>query len=189
MLAAVRTFILDGVSARPIRIEVDVHRGMPSFTIVGLPDAAVRDARERVRAAMVNCGFEFPLERIVVKLTPPGLRKEGPTMDLAIATALLSASRQLVWEGLADVAFAGELGLDGSTRPVRGALAIAEAAHDSGAKTIVVPAENGPEAALIEGIDVIPLESLRQLLALSAGDWELPRQEPLPLPLDPDGCP
>ena len=92
MLATASTFTLDGIAARPVRVEVDVHRGLPGFAIVGLPDAAVREARERVRAALVNCGFEFPLQRIVVNLAPASLRKAGPGMDLAIAAALLSAS-------------------------------------------------------------------------------------------------
>src|SRR3954454_12759025 len=100
VLATARTFTLDGISARPVRVEVDVHRGLPNFTIVGLPDAAVREARERVRAALVNCGFEFPLRRIVVNLAPASLRKAGPGMDLAIAAALLSASGQLESGGL-----------------------------------------------------------------------------------------
>ena len=185
VLATARTFTLDGISARPVRVEVDVHRGLPNFTIVGLPDAAVREARERVRAALVNCGFEFPLRRIVVNLAPASLRKAGPGMDLAIAAGLLSASGQLEWEGLADVALAGELALDGSTRPVQGALAIAEAARESGAAAIVLPAENAAEAALAEGVDVIGVEALGQLPALVAGEWEPPRPEPLLLRLDP----
>lgn len=172
MLATARTFTLDGISARPVRVEVDVHRGLPGFAIVGLPDTAVREARERVRAALVNCGFEFPLQRIVVNLAPASLRKAGPGMDLAIAAALLSASGQLEWEALARVALAGELALDGSTRPVNGALAIAEAAREGGAEAIVVPAENGPEAALAAGIDVIALDGLGRLPALAAGEWE-----------------
>jgi magnesium chelatase family protein len=185
VLATARTFTLDGIAARPVRVEVDVHRGLPNFTIVGLPDAAVREARERVRAALVNCGFEFPLRRIVVNLAPASLRKAGPGMDLAIAAGLLSASGQLEWEGLARVALAGELALDGSTRPVQGALAMAEAARESGAEAIVLPAENGAEAALAEGIDVIAVEALGQLPALVAGEWNPPRPEPLPLRLDP----
>ena len=183
VLATARTFTLDGISARPVRVEVDVHKGLPNFTIVGLPDAAVREARERVRAALVNCGFEFPLRRIVVNLAPASLRKAGPGMDLAIATALLSASDQLEWEGLARVALAGELALDGSTRPVQGALAMAEAAREGGAEAIVLPAENGAEAALAEGIRVIPVEALGQLPALVAGEWGPPVPEPLPLRL------
>jgi magnesium chelatase family protein len=183
VLATARTFTLDGISARPVRVEVDVHRGLPGFAIVGLPDAAVREARERVRAALDNCGFEFPLRRIVVNLAPASLRKAGPGMDLAIASALLSASGQLEWERLARVALVGELALDGSTRAVNGVLAIAEAAREGGAEAIVVPAENGPEAALAEGIDVIPLDGLGRLPALVAGEWEPPRPQALPLQL------
>jgi len=185
VLAAARTFTLDGISARPVRVEVDVHRGLPNFTIVGLPDAAVREARERVRAALVNCGFEFPLRRIVVNLAPASLRKAGPGMDLAIAAGLLSASGQLDWESLARVALAGELALDGATRPVQGALAMAEAARESGAEAIVLPAENAAEAALAEGIAVVGVEGLGQLSALVAGEWDPPRPEPLSLRLDP----
>jgi magnesium chelatase family protein len=190
VLATARTFTLDGISARPVRVEVDVHRGLPGFAIVGLPDAAVREARERVRAALANCGFEFPLRRIVVNLAPASLRKAGPGLDLAIATALLSASGQLEWEGLSRVALTGELALDGSTRSVNGALAMAEAAREGGAEAIVVPAENGPEAALATGIDVVPLDGLAQLPALVAGEWEPPRPAALPLgPGSPAGGP
>jgi magnesium chelatase family protein len=183
VLATARTFTLDGISARPVRVEVDVHRGLPNFTIVGLPDAAVREARERVRAALVNCGFEFPLRRIVVNLAPASLRKAGPGMDLAIAAALLSASDQLQWERLARVALVGELALDGSTRPVPGALAMAEAARESGAEAIVLPAENGPEAALVEGIEAIAVEELGGLIGLGDGSWQPEPPEPLPLQL------
>lgn len=183
MLASARTFTLDGISARPVRVEVDVHRGLPNFTIVGLPDAAVREARERVRAALVNCGFEFPLRRIVVNLAPASLRKAGPGMDLAIAAALLSASGQLEWEGLASVALVGELALDGATRPVQGALAMAEAAREGGAEAIGLPSENAPEAALAEGIRVIGIETLGRLSALVAGEWDPPRPQPLQLGL------
>jgi magnesium chelatase family protein len=185
VLATARTFTLDGISARPVRVEVDVHRGLPGFAIVGLPDAAVREARERVRAALVNCGFEFPLQRIVVNLAPASLRKAGPGMDLAIAVALLSASGQLDWDRLDEVALAGELALDGATRPVHGALAIAEAARESGAKAIVLPDENGPEAALAMGIEVIPLDGLGRLLGLAAGKWAPGRPQPLPLQAEP----
>ncbi|MGE5407318.1 MAG: YifB family Mg chelatase-like AAA ATPase [Syntrophothermus sp.] len=181
VLATARTFTLDGIAARPVRVEVDVHKGLPGFAIVGLPDAAVREARERVRAALVNCGFEFPLRRIVVNLAPASLRKAGPGMDLAIAAALLSASGQLDWEGMAGAALAGELALDGSTRPVHGALAIAEAAREGGVERIVVPAENGAEAALARGVDVIPLERLERLPQLAAGEWRPQRPAPLRL--------
>jgi magnesium chelatase family protein len=181
VLATARTFTLDGISARPVRVEVDVHRGLPAFAIVGLPDAAVREARERVRAALVNCGFEFPLQRVVVNLAPASLRKAGPGMDLAIAVALLAASGQLEWEKLPRVALAGELALDGSTRPIHGALAIAEAAREGGAEAIVVPAENGAEAALAQSIDVLPLPGVGRLAALAAGEWKPERPRPMAL--------
>ncbi len=184
MLATAHTFTLDGIAARPVRVEVDVHRGLPGFAIVGLPDAAVREARERVRAALVNCGFEFPLSRIVVNLAPASLRKAGPGMDLAIAAALLSASGQLEWERMETVSFTGELALDGQVRAVHGALAIAEAAREDGAAAIVVPAENGPEAALAGGVEVMPLASLGELPRLAAGE-RAPEPEPLRLPVGP----
>ncbi len=183
MLATAQTFTLDGISARPVRVEVDVHRGLPAFSVVGLPDAAVREARERVRAALVNCGFEFPLQRIVANLAPASLRKAGPGMDLAIAVALLTASGQLSLDALSRMALVGELALDGSVCSISGVLAIAEAARERGAETIVVPAQNGPEAALAGGIEVIGIESLGQLPALAAGEWIPPRPQPLDLVL------
>ena len=185
MLATARTYTLDGIIARPVRVEVDVHRGLPAFAIVGLPDTAVREARERVRAALVNCGFDFPLQRIVVNLAPASLRKAGPGMDLAIAAALLSASGQLPGTGLADVALAGELALDGATRPIHGALAIAEAAREGGVEAVVVPTENGAEAALAEGIEVLPLDGVSELPALAAGEWRPEPPQPLALRSEP----
>lgn len=184
MLATARTFTLDGIAARPVRVEIDVRRGLPAFSVVGLPDTAVREARERVRAALANCGFEFPLRRIVANLAPASLRKAGPGLDLAIAVALLTASEQLEWEALPRVAMAGELALDGSTRPVPGALAIAEAARELGAEILVVPVENGAEAALAPGIEVVGLESLAQLPELAAGKWSPAPLQSLPLVLD-----
>src|SRR5215217_2460507 len=143
MLAAAQTFTLDGISARPARVEVDVHRGLPAFSVVGLPDAAVRAARERVRTALANCGFEFPLRRIVANLAPASLRKSGPGMDLAIAAALLVASGQLQWSGDEPPALVGELALDGAVRPINGVLPMAEAAREHGLAAIAVPAANG----------------------------------------------
>jgi magnesium chelatase family protein len=185
MLSTAATFIFAGLSARQVRVEVDVHRGLPSFSVVGAPDPVAREARERVRAALVNCGFEFPLRRIVVNLAPASLRKTGPGMDLAIAAALLTASGQLEWKELPTMALAGELALDGSTRPVPGALAMAESAREAGADAIVLPAENAAEAALAEGIQVIPLETLAQLPPLAAGEFNPPRPRPMQVRLDP----
>ncbi|HEX8927894.1 MAG TPA: YifB family Mg chelatase-like AAA ATPase, partial [Actinomycetota bacterium] len=171
----------------PVRVEVDVHRGLPNFTIVGLPDAAVREARERVRAALANCGFDFPMQRIVANLAPASLRKAGPGLDLPIAVALLVASGQLSWERLPRLAMIGELALDGAVRPVDGALAIAEAANEAGAEAIVVPAANGSEAALATGIEVIPLDSLAEASDLAMGTRTVPPPQPLPLQLSPPG--
>jgi magnesium chelatase family protein len=185
VLATARTFTLDGIAARPVQVEVDVHRGLPAFAVVGLPDAAVREARERVRAALSNCGYEFPLRRIVANLAPASLRKAGPGLDLAIAVALLNASGQLCEESLQRVAMVGELALDGSIRPVPGVLAIAEAVREQGEDAIVVPGENGPEAALVEGVEVVPLESLAQLSQLAEGTWAPAPPAPLSLQLAP----
>jgi magnesium chelatase family protein len=182
MLATARTFTLDGIAARPVRVEVDVHRGLPAFSVVGLPDAAVREARERVRAALANCGFDFPLRRIVANLAPASLRKAGPGLDLPIAVALLVASGQLEWERLPRLAMAGELALDGSVRPIPGMLAIAEEARAQGAEAIAVPAENGAEAALVDGIEVLALDNLAQVPGLATGKWAPDRPEPLSLP-------
>ena len=185
MLAETTSFTLDGISARMIRVEVDVHRGLPNFQIVGLPDAAVREARERVRAAVVNCGFEFPLQRITASLAPAELRKAGPAMDLALATALLGAAGELKIEALAGWSLIGELALDGSVRPVRGALAMAEEARENGRKGVLVPAANGPEAALAEGIAVRGIENFHELACLNEG--RIPGREAIPAAVDDSG--
>ncbi len=189
MLATAQTFTLDGISARPVRVEVDVHKGLPAFSVVGLPDAAVREARERVRAAIVNCDFEFPLRRIVVNLAPASLRKAGPGLDLAIAVALLVASGQLDLGPLAPVALVGELALDGSVRAVPGVLAIAEAARERGVERLVVPAENGAEAALVGDVEPLCLQSLAQVARLAGGGWSPPRPRPMSLDASPGASP
>ncbi|HMJ73138.1 MAG TPA: YifB family Mg chelatase-like AAA ATPase [Solirubrobacterales bacterium] len=183
MLATAQTFTLDGIAARPVRVEVDVHRGLPAFSVVGLADTAVREARERVRAAIANCDFDFPLRRIVANLAPASLRKAGPGLDLPIAVALLVASGQLDWERLPRLAMAGELALDGTVRSIPGVLAIAEAAREQGAEALIIPAENGPEAALVGGIEVLPLDHLMQIPGLAGGEWKPAPPPPLPLPL------
>lgn len=188
MLAETTSFTLDGIAARMIRVEVDVHRGLPNFQIVGLPDTAVREARERVRSAVVNCGFEFPLQRIIASLAPADLRKAGPAMDLALATALLAAAGEIATEPLAGWSLVGELALDGSVRPVKGALAMAEEARENGRRGVLVPGENGPEAALAEGITVLTIDNLGELASLREGEMpgrlaspaEIDRQEGLP---------
>lgn len=181
MLAETTTFTLDGITARPVRVEVDVHRGLPAFQVVGLPDAAVREARERVRAALVNCGFEFPLRRITANLAPADLRKAGPGLDLAIAAALLGASGELSLAPVAGWSLVGELALDGTVRPVRGALAMAEAVREGGGNGIILAPANGPEAALAEGVKVRTISNVAELRGLESG--RVPGREPTPLTL------
>ncbi len=179
MLASVRTFAILGIAAREVQVELDVaNGGLPSFSLVGLPDAAVRESRERVRSALNNSGFKFPMHRITANLAPADLRKAGPSFDLAIAAALLGASGQLGPEQLSGVAIAGELALDGTIRPVPGVLAMAEAARCAGAEAIVVPAPNASEAGLAGGLRVVPLDRLEQLALL--GTEAEPRAGPSP---------
>lgn len=185
MIAATNTFTLDGLAARPVTVEADIHRGLPNFQIIGLPDAAVRETRERVRAALVNSGFEFPLRRITVNLSPNDLRKCGPALDLAVAAAVLAADEQINKEQLKSVALVGELALDGTVRPVRGTLAFAEAARDLGRASIIVPATNGHEAALIDEIQVKAISHVGELRNLT----ELRSPDAAKIVNDPDNQP
>ncbi len=176
MLASVRTFTIQGVEARDVNVEVDVRaNGLPSFALVGLPDTAVRESRERVRAAIANAGFQFPQSRITASLAPADLRKAGPGFDLALAAALLVASGQLPARILDGAAFAGELSLDGSVRSVAGVLAMAEQARRHGASRLVVAAAGTREALLGVGADdlapvLVPIERLEQLAAIGTDD-------------------
>ncbi|HEX8051527.1 MAG TPA: YifB family Mg chelatase-like AAA ATPase [Thermoleophilaceae bacterium] len=171
MLASVATFSIEGIESREVTVEVDLRRGLPVFTIVGLPDRAVREARERVRAALLNSGLEFPLQRLTANLAPANLRKAGPSFDLALAVAVLAASEQLPMDEVARLAVSGELSLSGALRPAFGAVAVAAGARRAGYERLVVPVENAPEAALVDGIEVLGVESLERLVALVRGDW------------------
>jgi magnesium chelatase family protein len=184
MFAIARTFALLGVDAEPVHVEVDIGAGLPSFTIVGLPDAAVRESRERVRSALVNSGFRYPQHRVTVNLAPADLRKAGPGFDLAIAAALLVASGQLPGTVLERYTFAGELALDGAIRPVPGALAMAEGTRGWGMRGVAVAPGDAPQAALVEGVEVVPVDHLTRLSELGEG-----RIEPVPLtpPPEPEG--
>jgi magnesium chelatase family protein len=164
MLASVATFGLDGVDAREVTVEVDVRRGLPAFSIVGLPDAAVRESRERVRAALLNSALEFPQSRLTANLAPAWVRKAGPSFDLALAICVLAASGQVPPERLESTAVCGELSLSGAVRPVRGALAVALAAQRAGFGRLIVPRENAPEAALADGLEVLGLSSIERIL-------------------------
>ena len=184
MLAAVATFALEGVRPQEVTVEVDVRRGLPAFTLVGLPDRAIRESRERVRAALLNSGLDFPQKRLTVNLAPAHVRKAGPSFDLAIAVGLLAASGQVPAEELDQYALAGELSLSGELRPVRGALNAALGARRAGYRRLLVPEPNAPEAALVEGIEVSAIPSLSRLGDLLHDRWT---PEPArPAPPDPD---
>ena len=171
MLAAVATFALEGVRPQEVTVEVDVRRGLPTFTLVGLPDRAIRESRERVRAALLNSGLDFPQKRLTVNLAPAHVRKAGPSFDLAIAVGLLAASGQVPSDCLEEYALAGELSLSGELRPVRGALNAALGARRGGYRRVLVPEANAPEAALVEGIEVSAIPSLAHLADLLHGRW------------------
>jgi magnesium chelatase family protein len=160
MLARSHTFTIDGLRTRHVTVEVDVRRGLPGFTIVGLADTAVREARERITAAILNSGYEFPARRITANLAPGDVRKAGPGLDLAIACAVLAASGQLPRDELDRVALFGELALDGAVRPARGTLAVAHAAQRAGMRGLALAGACAHEARLIDGLQVTVVERL-----------------------------
>ena len=160
MLASLRTAAVFGVEACPVHVEVDVSFGFPSFTMVGLLDASVRESRDRVRSAIRNSGFEFPPHRITVNLAPADVRKVGASFDLPIALGILAASGVVERREIADLVLLGELSLDGSIHPARGVLPIAAAALRDGLAGILLPMSNASEAAIVEGLDVLPVKSL-----------------------------
>ncbi len=164
MLATVLSVTIVGLEALPVSVEVDVAAGLPSFSIVGLPDAAVREARERVRAAIRNSGFEIPPRRIVVNLAPGDRRKEGPALDLPIALAILVATAQLPQTSAQAYLAVGELALDGALRPVPGVLAAAGAARQLGMRGLLVAEANAAEGAAAEGVPIYGLSTLRAVV-------------------------
>src|SRR3954468_19225119 len=169
MLARVTTFTIDGLDPRRVTAEIDVRAGLPSFAIVGLAARAVREARERVRAAILNSGFEFPLKRVTVNLAPASMRKAGPGFDLAIACAILAVGGHIPPDALERYAVFGELGLGGEMRPCRGALAVAEGAARAGLAGLVVPRQRALEAALVDGLDVLGASTLAQVAEILRG--------------------
>jgi magnesium chelatase family protein len=172
VLASVTTFAIEGVDAREVTVEVDVRRGLPAFTVVGLPDAAVREARERVRAALLNSELEFPQQRLTANLAPAWVRKAGASFDLALAVGVLAASGQVPAESLEGCAVSGELSLGGTLRPIRGALAIALGCREAGVRRLVVAEGCAAEAALVDGVEVCAVPTLGRLVDLLHGRWE-----------------
>ena len=173
-----------GIDAYAVDVEVDLtpragDNAAPVFTTVGLPDAAVRESRERIRAAINNSGFFFPIHRVTVNLAPADVKKEGSSFDLPIGIGILGANGDLKREDLSDTLIVGELSLDGRIRPIKGALPIAVAARANSIKRILLPEENAREAAVVTGLDVHPVASLRAVVQLLNSDTP-----PTPLKID-----
>ena len=172
MLAKSRTCAVIGLDGFVVEVEVDISPGLPSFTIVGLPDTAVQESRERVRAAIRNSGHEFPMRRVTVSLAPADLRKAGPAYDLPIAVAVLLSTGQVA-ESPASAVFLGELSLDGAVRHTNGILPMVAVARDEGFKSVFVPTSDSEEAALVDGIEVLPATSLAQVAGHLRGDMAI----------------
>jgi len=173
MLAKVRACAIVGLEGAIVEVEVDISPGLPSFTIVGLPDTAVQEAKERVRAAIRNSGCSFPMKRIVVNLAPANLKKAGPAYDLPIAVGILLSSEQIQAD-VRQTILLGELSLDGSLRHTNGILPMVALAQKEGLPNIIVPDTNAKEASLIEGTKIIPITSLSQLVSYFRGEIPAP---------------
>ncbi len=164
MLARVWSASIVGIDAVKVGVEVDVSGGLPGIVVLGLPDSAIQESRERVKATLKNAGFAFPMRKIVINLTPADLRKEGPSFDLPISVGILAASEQVSPDLLGDYLFLGEVSLDGSLRPVAGVLPIAAAAQKMGIAGLVIPADNAQEAAVVEGLAVYGCKHLSEVV-------------------------
>ena len=165
MLSKVLSSAILGIDAYVVNVEVDISPGLPAFSTVGLPDGAVKESKDRVKSAIKNGGYSFPERRITVNLAPADIKKEGSSYDLPIAIGILSAVGIVKKDKLFDYAILGELSLDSRVRPVRGALPIAIGVKRSGLKGLIIPSENSREAAVVSGIDIIPVETLPQLVS------------------------
>ena len=172
MVSKIYSMGLYGMEAFPVEVEADLSQGLPAFELVGLPDAAVKESRDRVRSALKNCGFDFPVSRITMNLAPADKKKEGPIYDLPLLVSLLKASRQLSCH-TEDAVFLGELSLSGELRPIRGVLPMADKAREAGFKRLFVPAENAGEGAVIQGLEVYGIRDIPQLFAYLRGMLEL----------------
>ncbi|MBQ2274371.1 MAG: YifB family Mg chelatase-like AAA ATPase [Clostridia bacterium] len=178
MFTRINSFGLYGIDAYAVPVEADISTGLPAFDIVGLADTAVKESRDRVRSAIKNCGFKFPLGRITVNLAPADKRKEGTLYDLPVLVALLVASSQLK-AFLDDAAFLGEVSLDGRVRAVNGVLAMAIFAKKQGIKRLFVPAENAAEGAVVVGIDILPVNTVAELFSCLTGELKIAPAKPI----------
>ncbi|KSV16077.1 magnesium chelatase [Dehalococcoides mccartyi] len=175
MLAKVSSCAIIGLEGTIVEVEADISAGLPSFTIVGLPDTAIQEARERVRAAIRNSGFTFPVKRIVANLAPADFKKAGPAYDLSIALAILISSEQLKTADVSNTVFLGELSLDGSLRHTAGILPMSALAFQKGYRNIIVPACDAAEASLVEGANILPFTTLAELAEYLQGNRPAPK--------------
>lgn len=173
MLAKVKTATLSGVKGYPVTVETDFHRGMPGFNIVGLADATIREASQRIKPAIMNSGFMFPNEKVTVNLVPAAKPKEGSHFDLPIALGVIMLGLEI--PEIDDTAFLGEISLDGSVNSVRGVLPLAMSLRGAGIKNIVLPAGNAEEAAILEDVNILPVHNLAEAAAFASGQLELKR--------------
>ena len=165
MLASLRSAAVVGVDALPVIVEVDVAYGLPIFTMVGLPDTSIRESRDRVRTAIRNSGYQFPNHRVTVNLAPADVRKAGACYDLPIALGILAATGVIVGRHVDEIVLLGELSLDGSIQPIRGVLPVAMAARREGKKALLLPRANAAEARLVDGLTILPVDSLLEAVA------------------------
>src|SRR6478672_11991836 len=165
MLAKVCSSAVNGIDAYPVEVEVNAGYGDTIIVIVGLPDAAVKESRDRVMTAIINSGFKYTFGRTTINLAPADVKKEGPSFDLPIAVGMLAASEQIETDQLDNFVMVGELALTGAVRPVKGLLPIALRAGHDGKTGILVPPENAAEAAVVKGLQVIPIQNLREAVS------------------------
>src|SRR6186997_1105350 len=170
MLAKVCSAAVNGIEAYPIEVEVNAGYGDTIIVIVGLPDAAVKESRDRVMTALINSGFTFTFGRTTINLAPADVKKEGPSFDLPIAVGMLAASEQIETDQLDNFIMVGELALTGAVRSVKGILPIALRAKADGKTGLLVPAENAAEAAVVKGLNVIPIQNLREATGFLEGE-------------------
>src|SRR5512140_311070 len=169
MLAKVFSAAVNGIEAYPVEVEVNAGYGDTIIVIVGLPDTAVKESRDRVMTALINSGYSFTFGRTTINLAPADVKKEGPSFDLPIAVGMLAASEQIETDQLENFSMVGELALTGAVRPVKGVLPMALRARADGRPGFIVPTENAPEAAVVAGLNVIPVRNLREATAFLEG--------------------
>lgn len=164
MYSNVNTCVLQGLRGHIVEVETDLSRGLPMFSIVGLPDAAIRESKERVRTAIKNSGYSFPLNRITINLAPANLKKDGTQMDLSIAVGILIADAIIQKQGDANIVYIGELSLDGKINPIDGALPMVISMRELGITKCIIPFDNREECSVISDMDIIPVKSLKDLI-------------------------